>query len=757
MSSPRPTIAVLLVEDNRADERFLCELLSESSEPAYTVHSVQRLADAVAALQNRQDIDVVLLDLSLPDSQGLQTFVKLHTASNVPIVVLTGSADEAQALKAVQLGAQDYIYKGELNPTLITRSLNYAIERKRAAEKLRFQGLLLEAATEAVMATDVDGAIVYWNRAAEMLYGRTSASAIGYDLVPLTVSPIDAAKAESMLRAALHGQRWTGDLLGTSGAGSFIARVSAAPVYDNAGTTIGVICVARDVTGLRHAEKQLRRFAALVEATPDLVALCSPQGEFEYINAGGRKLLGLNPVDDIRDMTIEGIHAASARNFISTQSLPAAIEAGVWSGETRLRPCEGRDIPVWETLLTHRSSNGEVEFLSLMARDLTPTQVLEDQLRQAQKMEAVGRLAGGVAHDFNNLLTAMQGYLELATEPRLPPEVQADLDQVLEAVHRAQALTRQLLTFSRRNVTSPATLSPNSVVAQLEKLLRRLIGEDVELLISLGEDIGQAHVDPNQLEQVLVNLVVNARDAMPSGGTISIETRKLDVDATLAQLNNISAGRYTEIAVSDTGIGMTPDTISHLFEPFFTTKEAGLGTGLGLSTAYGIVTQSGGTVLVYSEPNAGSTFRVLLPCSEEAQPASPAPATPGVASSGSETILVAEDEAPVRFLIRKVLSRAGYRVLEAANGQEAMELAEHERAIDLLITDVVMPGDGGRDLANKIIARRPQIAVLYISGYTPDILLRRGVLEHVVNFVEKPFSPTHLLMKVREVLDSRTN
>jgi PAS domain S-box-containing protein len=389
--------------------------------------------------------------------------------------------------------------------------------------------------------------------------------------------------------------------------------------------------------------------------------------------------------------------------------------------------------------------------------DVTERLNLEEQLRQSQKMEAIGRLAGGVAHDFNNLLTVIKGYTELLldsygeADPR-----RGELEEVRKAADRAGALTRQLLAFSRQQVLAPRTLNLNQVVQSMDGLLRRLLGESIELSTLLGPEVGQVRADPGQLEQVLMNLAINARDAMPRGGKLTIGTANTEIDEMYAREHpTITPGSYVLLAVSDTGQGMDAETQAHIFEPFFTTKEQGKGTGLGLSTVYGIVKQSGGDIWVYSELGVGSTFKVYLP--QVDAPAEAVSTHPGGRRTvGSETILVVEDEDGVRALVRKFLERSGYKVLEASNGDQALGIVqEHGHGIDLLLTDVVLPRMSGSELARRLADIAPRTRVLYMSGYTDDAIVHHGVLSAGAAFVQKPFTADVLGRKIREILDSQ--
>jgi signal transduction histidine kinase len=379
----------------------------------------------------------------------------------------------------------------------------------------------------------------------------------------------------------------------------------------------------------------------------------------------------------------------------------------------------------------------------------------QEQLLQSQKLEAVGQLAGGVAHDFNNLLTAIIGFSQLGLDQLAENDpLRRNLDEIKNASERAASLTRQLLAFSRKQVMQPQVLDLNSVVPDMEQMLRRMIGEDIELRTALQPDLGNVKADPSQMEQVIMNLVINARDAMPSGGKLTIETVNTDLDETYARHHvAVVSGAYVMLAVSDTGIGMDEETQNHIFEPFFTTKELGKGTGLGLSTVYGIVKQSGGTIWVYSEVGKGTTFKIYLPRVDERAEEYKNPVAAAQLPKGNETILLVEDADLVRRLAKEVLENNGYRVQEAATGTDALRIGEQtQEPIDLLLTDVVMSEMSGRELANRLTSLRPEMRVLYMSGYTDDAIVHHGVLDEGINFIQKPFSPYGLALKVREVL-----
>jgi nitrogen-specific signal transduction histidine kinase/CheY-like chemotaxis protein len=392
-----------------------------------------------------------------------------------------------------------------------------------------------------------------------------------------------------------------------------------------------------------------------------------------------------------------------------------------------------------------------------LVEDITEVRQTAELARQGQKMEAIGRLAGGIAHDFNNLLTAIMGYAELVRDALGPSHSStADVLEIQAAGHSAANLTHQLLAFSRRQILQPQTIDLNDVIRRVESLLRRIIGEDVTLHLSLASPLAPVTVDPSQVEQVVMNLAVNARDAMPDGGRLTIETSVIDLDETyLFQHPGASVGTHVMLTVSDTGIGMDEATQKRLFEPFFTTKELGKGTGLGLATVYGIIKQSQGSVWVYSEPGRGSTFKIYLPIAVAEPVPQVATDRQPVSLDGTETVLIVEDQPEVRSVMRETLRRHGYAVIEAANGPEAILKSEqHTGTIHLLLTDVVMSGMSGRRLAEALHSTRPDLRVLYMSGYTDDAIVRHGVLDPGLAFVQKPFVADSLLRKVRDVLDA---
>ena len=506
----------------------------------------------------------------------------------------------------------------------------------------------------------------------------------------------------------------------------------------------------------RGAEEGLAKLASAVEQTEDAVMIADRDGEIEYVNPAFTKITGYTADESIGQSP--RILKSGQHDQAFYQELWNTILAGkTWRGTLINRKKTGEIFEAEETVSAIRNADGVITHFVAVARDITERHGLEEQLRQSQKMEAIGKLAGGIAHDFNNLLTAITGYSELLLGQMQPDSrARKNAEEIRKAAFRAAGLTHQLLAFSRRQMLTSKVLNLNAVMMDLESMLRRLIGEDIALTIVPGSALGQVKADPSQIEQIVLNLVVNARDAMPKGGTITIETSNVFLDeAYAAGHETIRTGPYVLVAVSDTGCGMDARTRRHLFEPFFTTKEPGKGTGLGLSTVYGIVTQSDGYIWVDSEPGRGTTFKVYLP-RVTSEPDRGSMETERLwLLRGTETILLVEDEGIVRGLVGDILEGNGYQVLVASHSEEAFRISgRHEGPIHLMVTDVVMPGMSGRELAERLASSRPKMKVLYISGYTDDAMVHHGVQAQNMAFLQKPFTPDALLRKVREVLEA---
>ena len=516
--------------------------------------------------------------------------------------------------------------------------------------------------------------------------------------------------------------------------------------------------VCWDVTARKKSEEERRKFVSLVEQTDDFVAMIGLDLMIIYMNRAGQALVGLDGAST-PGRPLSDVHPEEWTARLTDEIFPGILNGGKnWVGEGQLRDVR-TDQPIDVLMNIFPVTDPDTRQLVCFAavtRDITERKRLEEQLRQAQKLESVGQLAGGVAHDFNNLLTVIIGYGELILAD-LPPgsAMRESVLEIYQAAQRASALTRQLLAFSRRQMSEPRVININHLIGNVEKMLRRVIGEEIDLTVNLDENAGFLRADPGHIEQVIMNLVINARDAMPGGGKLTIETSRLFVDEDFAEMHvDSTRGENVLLSVTDTGTGMTPEVRARIFEPFFTTKETGKGTGLGLSTAYGIVKQSGGAIWVYSEPGGGSMFTLLFPAVEDPdREADETTYTPGMDGRlyGNETILVAEDEDGVRTYVRQILERNGYTVLEAAEGSEAIDIIKRTLGpIHLLLTDVVMREMGGVELAECFSRLRPGVPYLYMSGYNEHFWFHEDMS---ANLIQKPFTAISLLRRIRRVLD----
>jgi PAS domain S-box-containing protein len=521
-------------------------------------------------------------------------------------------------------------------------------------------------------------------------------------------------------------------------------------------------CIGHDISARKEAEKARadaeNKYQTLVEqvAAISYIAELGINGQWHYISPQVEAITGYSQDEWLANSRDWTRHIPQEDHGVIEVAEEASLRGERFQAEYRIVRKDGSVIWVSDTAVVVSGSYSHPVMEGIIV-DITERKLLENQLQQSRRMEAVGRLAGGIAHDFNNLLTIIKGYAELGVQRGgIQSELRADIQQIENAAERASMLIRQLLAFSRRQVLQPKIIDLNAIVLGLDKLLGRLMGEHIEMVTRCAGNVGHVKADPAQVEQVIMNLVVNARDAMPKGGRLTVETFNVDLDSTYARDHvSVKPGSYVMLAVSDTGIGMNPETVAHIFEPFYTTKESGQGTGLGLSTVYGIVKQSGGYIWVYSEPGKGTTFKVYLPRVTAQVDSKPEVMQLPAAGKGSETILLVEDEEAVRELATRILSAKGYSVVAAKSTREAEDFSEkYTGQIHLLLTDIIMPGTSGRELARRITERHPKTRVLYMSGYTDNVLAQGGVLEAGLSFLQKPFTPGALAQKVRDVLDS---
>jgi PAS domain S-box-containing protein len=762
-------LRVLLVEDSPADARLILELLRRPGPSTFALRHEERLDSALAAVA-RETFDAVLLDLGLPDSFGLETLARLvEAAPTLPIVVSTGRVEEGLAIEALRLGAQEYVLKDSWTGEMLARTLRYAVERKHAERKLhesqQRKTAILDAALDAILTIDHQGRILEFNPAAEQIFGYARDEVIGRDMAELIIPPLyRQAHREGMAQLIATGQ---GRLIGRrielsalrADGTEFPVELSiTAMTWADRPLFTGFV---RDISSRVEAQASLRQseeqYRQLFEDHPvpmwvydrdTLFFLAANDAAVQAYGWSRAEFLAMQVPDllaaEERPHLLQAL--AAARGDWAVLGLGAG---GVW---THLKK-DGARIEVEGASSVIRFEGRDARLV--LAADVTERRRLAARLIEAQKMEAVAQLAGGIAHDFNNLLTVILGHGDLL-QATLAPGAAAALscDQIRQAAKRAANLTRQLLTFSRKQVVNPQLVDLNEEIRLIEELLRPLVGETIELVTLLASDAGRVLADHGQLEQILLNLAINAKDAMPKGGRLLFETSNVEVDAALAQDHpGLTPGLYVRLCVSDNGSGIEPETMSHIFEPFFTTKPIGKGTGLGLSTVHGIVTQSGGHVAVYSEIGHGTTFQIFLPRAEVSLPEARA-SQREAPLGGPETVLVVEDVEQLRKLVGIFLRSAGYEVIEATDPAHAMEISRHHpQAIHCLLTDVVMPRQSGPELAAHLRSERGELRTLFLSGYAPEAILQHGVIDAQKHFLQKPFSRNALLRKLRDVLD----
>jgi two-component system cell cycle sensor histidine kinase/response regulator CckA len=632
------------------------------------------------------------------------------------------------------------------------------IELQRNERRVAWLAAMVESSDDAIIGETLDGTITSWNRGAEALYGYRPDEIVGRSigiLMPLEYAD-DVARILERIRSGEVVQH-SETVRSHKDGRQIVVSISISPVRDSQGVIHGASTIARDMTAQRHAQQALEdsehRYRLLFENNPQPMWVYDRETlAFLTVNDTAVRSYGYRR-DEFLGMTVNDLRPKG-----DVPSLPEAataqktelIQAGPWRHRTK----DGQIIHV--EIAEHPIVFGERSACLAQATDVTERTRLEEQLRQAQRLESVGRLAGGVAHDFNNLLTVINGYAEmLLNDASVGESAREALGQIRQAGERAAGLTGQLLAFSRRQVLQPVVLNINTVVNDTETLLRRLIGEDIVLVTSLSADLGLVRADAGQMQQIIMNLAVNSRDAMPNGGNLHIETSNVTLDEDYrSEHHGVRRGPHVMLAVSDTGLGMSPEIRARIFEPFFTTKEIGKGTGLGLATVYGMVKQGGGWIWVYSEPGRGTTFKIYLPRTDE--PLSPKTLSIQADARGSETILVVEDEVEVRTLAVAGLESFGYLVYGASTGKEALDLCrELADKIDVVVTDVVMPDMNGREVARQIAEIHPGARILFTSGYTADVIAHRGELDADVDYLPKPFTPESLARKIREILSHK--
>jgi two-component system cell cycle sensor histidine kinase/response regulator CckA len=760
-----------IVEALRQSEARYRHLTEHATDIIYThtldgrLITTNQAAERVLGYEREEFIGKNILDLIVPEHRALarrMTEEKVLAgggATTYTVDVLTKSGQR------LSLEVNTQIIFDEGAPLAVQGMARNVTERQREAQELsereHFFRVITESSTDVIAILAADGLVHYVSPSFQEVLGHPPDVVLNTSGLQL-VHPDDVQAAQQMLTEVTQqkGGFGRGEYRLRDAAGEYrymdvrVRNLLADPIIR------GIAVDARDVSDRRRAEQALRaseeRFRKILETTGEGIVLRDTEGYITFVNERFGQMLGY---------TVDELLGRHVREIITPDHIP--LQRASEERRKRTRMAESLDMrfvrkdgSIMEAILSVSPTfdeGGDYTGALAMITDVTERKRLEQQLRQSQKMEAVGRLAGGVAHDFNNLLTAIRGHTDLLLSD-LPADsaLRSDIEEIRGAADRAASLTQQLLAFSRRQMLQPVVLEVDSIIAAMQPLLARLLPRNVVLSTRLDAAETRVRADRSQIEQVLVNLVVNARDAMPNGGELRIVTEPFVMDASFARANpGSSPGAYARISVRDTGVGMDAQTLLHIFEPFFTTKDVGKGSGLGLATVYGIVKQSGGFVRASSAVGAGTEFEIFLPrVSEPVRDSRDAPVHAN--GTSGETILVAEDEPAVRALTCRILRKRGYHVLEAKDGTEAVEVASsYEGTINLLVTDVIMPNVGGRELSERLARMRPQVKVLFMSGYTDDQLLQRGVLQSGSgNFLEKPFTPDALARKVREVLDS---
>ena len=741
------TITILLVDDEAAHINAI-ERAFETSESKAVIRVARTLREyheSVAACAP----DIAILDLNLPDGSAVEALTSPPETGPFPVLVMTSHGNEQSVVEVLKAGALDYIVKSPeafsgMARTVVRTLREWRLlqQHKQAEAQLRLGNAALAAAANAILITDRNGSIEWVNPAFSALSGYTAAEAIGRN--PRDLLKSGCVKGEiyaDLWSTILSGHAWHGEFINRCKDGSlYPEEQTITPVRDSAGNITHFIAIKQDLTGRKQADAEIRRLAVFPMLNPNPVLEFSADGLLIYSNraaqtmaeeAGCADILGLLP-PDARQIVIECLA----------------------SGEPRLR---GETKHAQRTLSWSFYPIAGLSVVHCYVDDITERLRLEEQLRHSQKMDAIGQLASGVAHDFNNLLTIVQFEVSLlAQNSRLDAESRDGVSLIAKTADRAANLTRQLLAFSRKRGKDSRLIDLPGLLEDLTRLLRRVLGEDIELKNKASKGLPPLLADPGMIEQVVINLAVNSRDAMPNGGLLDLSVSEVTFDAaTITQHPGGRPGRFLLLEARDSGTGIAPEHLPKIFEPFFTTKAIGKGTGLGLATVFGIVEQHNGWIEVESELGRGTVFYIYLPVAPADAEKQQAPLIPSMLKGGTETILIAEDEQSIRRLMQITLERYGYHVLVAANGIEATEkLIESGAKVDLLITDLVMPGGmNGSELARKLLKLCADLKIIYITGFTNDNVTRDLNLEPGVNFLPKPFSIYALAELIRRRLD----
>ncbi len=790
---------ILLVDDDPASLMALGEVLAPLQE---TVVQARSGHDALRELLERR-FALILLDVRMPGLDGyeLAALIRGHDAHrHTPIIFITGSERARLAeFEGYHAGAVDYLHK-PVEPEALRAKVSafvamarwtqhleeevasscrvqqllhsahaaaetqLAQERSMSGHREAFLRAVLESLTDAVVACDASGSSLLFNAAARRLHGAgVQPMSIDEWASRLSLYRSDGVTplptAEVPLLRVLRGEtiRDIELVVAPPNGSPRWLLASGRSMVDDSKQTVGAVVAMHDITERRNAEAALRESQALfrdfMDHTSALAFIRDEAGALQYANQAYERFFGQS-LTELKGAALTALLPAETADRIRLLYNQVLLDGQPMRVRETIPDPEGRPHLLEFSLFRIAGPTGEW-FVGGVALDVSEQSLLEEQLRQSQKMEALGLLAGGIAHDFNNVLAVINGYSDLLLlQQDLGTTARSYVGELRKAGERAAGLTRQLLAMSRRQILNPRLLDLNGIIHEMSGMLRRLIGEDITIAITADPHPGMVRADPGQIEQVLLNLAVNARDAMPSGGRLTIETRTLQVDpGPVSQHPGLEPGSYVVLALSDTGHGMEPEVQQRIFEPFFTTKEAGRGTGLGLATVFGIVKQSGGHITVHSEPERGTSFSIYLPQVNDAENPGGKESRGVPCASSSASILVVEDDPQLRSLIVRMLHDCGHRVVPAESGADALSvLAARSGKVDLVLSDVVMPAMGGRELAEQIRRRWPTVKILFMSGHTDDEVMRRGVLTAEMDFISKPFQLAELTRSVQEVL-----
>jgi two-component system, cell cycle sensor histidine kinase and response regulator CckA len=749
-------LRLLHLEDNPCDAELVRHAVIREFPNAQIVHTPDRPGFLAAIKDGRYDL--ILLDYSLKDFDGIEALqIARAEASGTPVIFVSGTLAEEVIVKAVKNGATDCIPKDKL-PRLAS-AIRGALGEVSESQG-RKPGDTVPSPADAVIGKNLEGIITSWNSGAEKLFGYRAAEACGHSITMLML-PDRAAEERRILESVRRGKPVQSfDTVRVRKDGSPVhVSLMISPVRNAEGAVTGASQMAREIPSGQGAAEPPRasedQYRLLFESNPTPTLLYDHEKlAFLSVNEAAVRHYGFSR-EEFAAMTLAKLALpeevpAFVRKLSSLTS--EAGNAGIWRHRKKDGKLVEMEITAQPVVFAEKRA-----WLSL-AVDVTERLSLEAQLRQSQKMESVGQLAGGIAHDFNNLLTVITGHTGLLLAMDLAPKVAEPVREISEAAKRAADLTRQLLTFSRKNVLQPLVMDLNEVVNNVGRMLRRILGEDIALEVSFSPSLPSIKADLGMIEQVLLNLAVNSRDAMPRGGKLSINTSSVMIDQARVQQNpEAFTGRYVCLSFADTGCGIPPENLPRIFEPFFTTKELDRGTGLGLATVYGVVKQHQGWIEVSSQVNRGTTFQIFLPASLERGGALSASPGEQRVIGGTETLLVVEDEAPLLKLMDHILGSYGYEVLGCSSGKAALELwGEHRARIDLLLTDMILPdGMAGPELAQILKSAKPGIKVVYTSGYNTEKLMKEFTMDDGSNFLQKPFHARKLAETVYDCLSGK--